>query len=341
MNYIDCSDDIRSYHDDDVKLSEETRKKLRGHRNANRDRLKENLKEKKKPAPLRFQKQGSYAMRTTIQHPANDYDIDDGVVFAKADFKGERGAEMSALDARKMVGKALEDDRFSKQPEVLKNCVRVYYNEGYYVDVPVYRESGAEGAEVREIASADWRESDPAAINDWFEKRVAARKSSDDDADTQLRRLVRLLKRYATSRESWNLPSGFILTILTDESYSYFDQREDRAFYNLIVAIRSRLRTNLVVRNPVQDEILTKEDPDPKMVALRDRLGEAITTLEVLNDPKVTRREALKAWAKVFNTDHFDDEIEGDDGDTEAMSVVVGASTPAAAVHKEGGGRFG
>lgn len=341
MNYIDCSDDIRSYHDDDVKLSGDTRKKLREHRNANRDRLKDNLKEKKKPLPLRFQKQGSYAMRTTIQHPANDYDIDDGVVFAKGDLKGERGAEMAALDVRKMVCKALEDDRFSKQPEVLKNCVRVYYNEGHHVDVPVYRESGAAGAELRELASADWRESDPEAINQWFKDRVDAKKSTQDDDDTQLRRLVRLLKRYSSSRESWNLPSGFILTVLANEAYSLFDTREDRAFYNLIVAIRNRLRTDLVVRNPAQDEILTKEDPDPKMVALRDRLSEAITTLQVLFDAKVTRKEALKAWAKVLNTDYFDPQIEAAEEGVEEASVVVGASAPAFAVHKDGGGRFG
>jgi hypothetical protein len=342
MHYVDCSDDIRGYHDADVKISEDTRKKLRGHRNANRDRLKENLKEKKKPTPLRFQKQGSYAMRTTNQHPGNDYDIDDGVVFAKADLKGERGGEMSALDARKMVCKALEDDSFSKKPEVLKNCVRVYYSEGHHVDVPVYRESGSSGAEVCEIASADWRESDPAEINRWFDDQVAKKKSTNDDDDTQLRRLIRLLKRYTNSRESWNLPNGFILTVLTDEVYYAFDSREDRAFYNLIVAIRNRLKLNLVVRNPVQDEVLTKEDPDPKMVALRERLDEAITTLQVLFNSKVTRKEALKAWAKVFNTDYFDGEINADEEEASARaSVVMGSSAPSFAVHKEGGGRFG
>lgn len=341
MNYIDCSDDIRGYHDDDVKISADTRTKLRGHRNANRDRLKENLKEKKKPAPLRFQKQGSYAMRTTIQHPGNDYDIDDGVVFAKADLKGERGGEMSALDARKMVCKALEDDSFSKKPEVLKNCVRVYYAEGHHVDVPVYRESGAEGAEICEIASSDWRKSDPADINEWFEDQVALKKSSNDDDDTQLRRLVRLLKRYTNSRESWNLPNGFILTVLTNEAHLSFEAREDRAFYNLLVSTRNRLRFNLVVRNPVQDEILTKDDPDPKMVALKEKLDEAITTLQVLFDPKVTRKEALKAWAKVFNTDYFDSEINADEEESARASVVMGSSTPSLAVHKDGGGRFG
>lgn len=187
-------------------------RKLREHRNANRDRLKENLKDNENPSPLRFQKQGSYAMRTTIQHPANDYDIDDGVVFAKADLTGARGAEMTPLDVRKMVCDALKDDRFSQQPEVLKNCVRVYYNEGHHVDVPVYRESGAEGSELCEIASSIWRESDPAEINDWFDGQIVNKKSERDDDDTQFRRMVRLRKRYTGSRDSWNLPTAVQLS---------------------------------------------------------------------------------------------------------------------------------
>lgn len=335
----DCAKDIRSYHDDDVKLSEATRAKLRENRNANRDRLKDNLKEKKKPAPLRFQKQGSYAMRTTIQEANNTYDIDDGAIFAKSDIVGDRGGDMTALDARQMVCDHLKDKRFNKKPEVLKNCVRVYYNEGHHVDVPVYRESGDEKSGFKcEIASSDWRESNPADINEWFDKQLKAKRSDQDDTDHQMRRMIRLLKRYATSRASWNLPSGFILTILLDEKYSAFDDRDDRCFYNLIVAIKSRLHGSLVVKNPVQEEILTKDAPDPKMKLLREKLEEAIEKLKVLFDGKCTRKQALKAWADVFNTDYFDTDIE--ECDSKASFVVTG-DQPNQPVHKAGGGRFG
>ncbi len=336
---IDCAQDIRNYHDDAVKLSEETRKKLRANRNANRDRLKANLTASEKPSPVRFQKQGSYAMRTTIQEADNAYDIDDGVVFKKDDLNGARGGEMSSLDARQMVCDALQDRRFSRKPEVLKNCVRVHYNEGYHVDIPVYREIGEEQTGFTcEIASSEWRESDPAEINDWFDRQLATKRATQEDDDHQMRRMIRLLKRYAKSRPSWNLPSGFILTILADEQYLAFDERDDRAFYNVIVAIRARVRANKEVRNPVQDELLTKGTPDPQMVALEDKLGEAIGTLHVLFDAKCTRTQALKAWAKVFNTDFFDGAI-SDAGSS--ASIVVGTETPTAPVQKSGGGRFG
>lgn len=335
----DCAQDIRNYHDDDVKLSDEMRKTLRKNRNTNRDRLKDNLKEKKKPQPLRFQKQGSYAMRTTIQETDNAYDIDDGAVFRKKDIRGERGGDMSPLEARQMVCDAMQDKRFKKKPEVLKNCVRVHYDEGHHVDIPVYRESGDVNTGLKcEIASSEWRESNPAEINDWFAGQVEKKKSDKDDDDPQFRRMIRLVKRYATSRPSWNLPNGFILTILVDEQYATFDDRDDRCFYNLISAIKGRLQGSLVVKNPVQNEVLTKKDPDPKVVDLRDKLGEAIEKLKVLFNSRCTRSKALKAWADVFNTDYFDAKIE--ESNSKAPFVITG-SQPSQPVHKAGGGRFG
>ena len=336
---FDCSQDIRSYHDDAVKISDDTRRTLRENRNTNRDRLNDNLKEKEKPRPVRFQKQGSYAMRTTIQEENNAYDIDDGAIFLKEDLKGERDGEMSALQARQMVGEALKDKRFKKQPEVLKNCVRVYYDEGHHVDVPVYRRTGDnESNYTHEIASSGWKGSSPADINEWFDDQIEKKKSDRDDDDPQMRRMIRLLKRYATSRGSWNLPSGFIITILLDEKYLAFDEREDRCFYYLIVAVKDRLHFSLTVKNLVQDEILTKGDPDPKMKALREKLEEAIDKLKVLFEHNCTRTKALKAWADVFNTDYFDADI---DAAESKSSFVVRGGQPSEPVHKAGGGRFG
>ena len=54
------------------------------------------------------------------------------------------------------------------------------------------------------------------------------------------------------------MPSGFVLTVLTDEKYWTFDERDDRAFYNLLKALKSRLDYNLVVRHPVLSENLTE-----------------------------------------------------------------------------------
>ena len=55
------------------------------------------------------------------------------------DLVGERGAEMTSLQARQMVRDAVDDGKFKQAPEVRSNCVRVLYEAGYHVDLPVYR----------------------------------------------------------------------------------------------------------------------------------------------------------------------------------------------------------
>src|SRR3546814_8511986 len=94
---FDCTKDVRAFHNQEVTLPAEEQKAMRDRRDANRTRLRNGLEKAKKPAPIEFVKQGSYAMKTMIVHPDNDYDIDDGVYFDKADLVGERGAEMTSL----------------------------------------------------------------------------------------------------------------------------------------------------------------------------------------------------------------------------------------------------
>ncbi len=134
---IDCSTEITGFYNKHVRLTKEEVKNLAGYRDANKNRLENGLKKKELPLPARHINQGSYAMRTINQHPNNDYDIDVGVVFKKEDLVGSQGGDKTALEARKMVCDAVQDDKFKKPPEVRNNCVRVHYNEGYHVDMPV------------------------------------------------------------------------------------------------------------------------------------------------------------------------------------------------------------
>src|SRR5712692_270612 len=109
---IDCSEEMLSYHDDEVTLPQAVRTSMRDRRDANRTRTKSGLEDQDKPKPIEFCTQGSYAMKTMVQHPDNDYDIDDGIYFEKVELVGARGAEMSSLDARQMVRDAVDDGSF-------------------------------------------------------------------------------------------------------------------------------------------------------------------------------------------------------------------------------------
>ena len=91
------------------------------------------------------------------------------------DLVGERGAEMSSLQVRQMVRDALDDGSFKTAPEVRKSCVRVYYEAGFHVDVPIYRRVTSKDvwgneSHHHELASSDWKRSDARHVTDWFEK---------------------------------------------------------------------------------------------------------------------------------------------------------------------------
>src|SRR5260370_20191228 len=119
---FDCASDVLGYHDNEVTLAQAEQTAMRARRDANRDRLKKGLKDKNNPAIREFFSQGSYAMKTMVQHAGKKYDIDDGVYFAKETLVGDRGAEMSALQVRQMVRDALDDGSFKTPPEVRNHC---------------------------------------------------------------------------------------------------------------------------------------------------------------------------------------------------------------------------
>lgn len=327
---IDCSAEMGNFHADEVRLPEPERAEMRDRRAANQKRLKSGLASKDKPAPKRFVKQGSYAMHTMVQHPEKDYDIDDGAVFAKTDLVGPRGGDMAAVDAREMVREALDDGSFKTPPVTKTNCVRVLYDAGYHVDVPVYREfEDAAGKTCIELAGAEWRRSDPTELNTWFNQAVID-KSPDAVEGRQMRRIVCLLKAFARSRKTWNLPSGLIQSVLADEQYIKRDGRDDEALYDAMKAIHTRLLVTLQVYNPVdRTEELTKGGDDPKARELRDRLKWAVDRLLPVKAGTCTKNEALKRWNEVFGTNYFGKYLTDEKPDSSAQKIAKAVAVAA------------
>lgn len=340
-----CHDDILAYHDKKVTLPKSEQDEMRRRRETNRSRLRNGLERDNEPAPSEVQTQGSYAHRTMVQDPNRDYDIDDGVYFWKDDLKGPNGGDKTARDAKEMVRKALHDDRFKISPDSRQNCVRVYYDAGYHVDVPVYRKvktcvHGGEEVHV-EIASTDWKTANPVAVTRWFTESNDLR-SPDATNGRQLRRQVRLVKAFARSRESWrsSIATGFtITTLIANECYCASASREDEALYHTMVAMRNRLSSNLGVAHPTVDgEMLTSGPGDGRTKFLCERLSWAVNELAVLCRPNCTRVQALKAWDKVFDTTFFGDRV-GDQRTKELVTAVVGVRG-GPAVDRRGGGRY-
>lgn len=348
----DCHKEVLKYHNHNVTLPQSEQQEMRDRRDTNRKRLKDGLAKDKQPVPKDFQSQGSYAHRTMVQHPDKDYDIDDGVLFDMVDLKGPRGGDLSPNDAKNVVRNALQYGRFTVPPAVRTNCVRVYYDKGYHMDVPVYREVVTEDHAGEEhvhweIASSEWKVADPKGVTEWFQTENQ-KQSPDTENGRQLRRVVRLMKAFARSRSAWKdrIASGFMISVLVVEQYKPDAGREDQALYDTMVAIRDRLQWNLEVAHPVvEGDYLTKGPDDGKAKFLREKLDWAMEKLDVLSDSTCTNEQALKAWDTVFSTDFFIGELSDDDtstkGGASAASVgLLNAGQPKVPVDKRGGGRY-
>lgn len=337
-----CHKDIVSFHNDEVTLRQSGQTEMRERRDSNRTQLKSGLKRDDEPEPGNQTSQGSYAMRTMVQDVDSDYDIDDGVYFSKSDLVGPRGGDRTPADAKEMVRKAVHRESFKRAPDVRTNCVRVYYEQGYHVDLPVYR-SFEEGDEtVYELASTRWKQSDPQKVTSWFSD-TNIELSPDEENGRQMRRVTRLLKKYSKSRSSWKsrIASGFAISKLVTEEYLADEDREDESLYQTMLRIRNRLEYNLEVRHPVLDEYLTSDSDDAKTRFLKEKLTEALDTLNPLFDPDCTQKEARKAWGKVFSTSYFDElpadeESEGSHRAASNFGILI-AGNNSDVVDKRGG----
>ncbi len=331
----DCSKELLKFYDKHVKLSAEDQKKLADYRDTNIDRVKKGLKDSAKPSPIKFINQGSYAMDTIIQHPENDYDLDIGIQFNKVDLVGPKGGEYSAKEARDMVCEAVQDKRFNKAPEVRLKCVRIYYNEGYHIDMPIYREyENALKETIIEIAGSDWEETNPEAVTKWFSDAVI-NKSPDTSNGRQMRRIVRLIKCWAQNKVS-NKPSGFIISKLVDEKYISADGRDDESLYKTLSAIYNRLMYDKNVYHPVLNGTLISEGKEKAVKSMYERLESSLKILDDLNDANCTKQTALKAWKKFFGHDYFDSLIK----EYSDSLISVASVVPSSPVEKQGGERF-
>ncbi|MEJ2376112.1 MAG: hypothetical protein P8Y71_12090 [Pseudolabrys sp.] len=325
-------------------MSDDDRADIYGKAKTNRKRLKNGLARNESPKAIGSRTQGSYAMRTMIQNDRGDYDVDDGVYFSLDSLKDENGVGMSAPDARKMVSDGLQDDQFSDPPEPRNNCVRVYYKqEGYHVDVPVYREIRGkdlftgEDKKSYEIAAGDkWRTSDPLANTKWF-KDENKRRSQDATAngnDGQFVRIVRLVKAFARSRAGWSnkISSGFAISKLVSDHFVQSDGRDDAVFRQTLKNIAATLAWNDAIKHPVLDENIA-ETGDEKTKFLKEKIEENLEHLDVLDKVDCSHDEAMKAWDNLFYTDWFSKQP-----DPSKKSQVEMASGPA--VIKQGETRY-
>lgn len=302
-----------------VRLGTDEKNKLAEYRDINVGRLKDGfdkIGEKDKTQynmPNETCNQGSYAMNTLNQHPDNDYDIDVALIFRKDDLPSE------PVSAREHIARAFCEagGNFNKDPEARKNAVTVWYADGYHIDFAIYRSRvDAFGGETIEHAGADgWVTRDPMETTNWFNKKVKDQSPSKLLGATtetdQMRRIVRLVKAFCRSRQSWSLPGGMIISALVAECYVPDYYRDDVSLFKTMKAIRDRLLVNMEVANPVYAgrSLTDREKYKTQVKRLKEKLDWAISKLDVLEKNTCTQGQALSAWNSVFAHTFWGDAI--------------------------------
>ena len=308
--------DFTAFYEQHVRLGKTLRDDLAGKRDLNLTRLTNGLAKlsietgRSHPNWSSWMNQGGYAMKTLNHDPAdaNDYDIDVAVIFKKDDLPG------SPLDARKRVCEALAKSgaNFSKDPEARMNAVTIYYADGYHIDFAVFRTFQEYGETRFEHASTEWKARNPAEVTNWFHKQVESFSPRANGLigiqpavqPEQLRRMVRFVKWFCRSRPSWSLPGGMVVSALVAnvDVYRPSSSRDDRAFYDTLVALRDRLSLDCRVWNPVDGtELTARTEVLNQVERLRDRLNEHIPKLDILFRHNCTREQARSAWDWCFN----------------------------------------
>lgn len=304
---------LNEYYNSELRLKKVESDKLREYKRLNIERVKSgidaiNAEEYKSFPYPEVVEQGSIPMHTANNHPDNDYDIDVALIFPSSEVSN------SALEVRKLVEKALKKNsgNFSREPEARTNAVTVWYAEGYHVDFAIHRKSSSIWGETIEHGGADWTERDPRAITTWFNDAVSSSAPYSLFGDVsveldQLRKIVRLLKRFAKSRSSWSLPGGLVISALAVECFISDAHRDDVALYKTIVSIRDRLKYNKSVLNPVDSshQLTYKKQYINEVTRFYEKLEKAIEKLSVLDDASCTEEQALKAWKWFFNSDFW------------------------------------
>jgi hypothetical protein len=311
---FDLHSEIYKFYRDRVRLTSEQRSELAGYRNTNYERLKTGLDKLEYPRPVRKCDQGSYAMHTTNQHPENEYDIDSAIIFDKDDLPS------SPLDARRRIESAMKEGggNFSQPPEARTNAVTVWYQEGYHVDLAIHRRYfDGLGNEIIEHAGVEWTQRDPMDITNWFNNLVVSLSPSKDNGATvasgQMRRIVQLLKMFAKSRKSWNLPSGLVIsTLVGKECYRPNYYSDEKALYETIISLHNRLQASIEVKNPVDDtQLFTyKSEYTNQVINLRDQLKTSLDWLEPLLSSDCDKESAVKVWKQFFRHEYWDELLE-------------------------------
>ncbi len=196
-------------------------------------KFKDHFGDEFQSANIRFIDQGSYAIKTTINHGNKAYDIDIATILDLDITKYSNPVEI-----KKIARDALKST--NRNPEIKGPCITVKYTkqgeEKYHIDFPVYAKHNgllylARGHEFSNEDNREWEPADPEGLNEYFKiqnLQLDGLNLGDEEKQqrNQKRRLIRYIKwwkaeKYANSPSDYEVPPSISLTLLVCRYFKY------------------------------------------------------------------------------------------------------------------------
>lgn len=304
-----CHGLFQSFHEE-ISIGTTKINKVTNSKNGLRKRIRNWFKENHPDYVPKFYIQGSMKMKTGIRTKDDICDLDDGVYFF-------REPDVTATTLQKWVCEAV-DGYTDTASEHRKKCIRSIFVNDYEIDHPVYYKVD-EKEYCLAIKSTGWRDDDPKAMVDWFNKKK--------DKEGRLIRLVKYQKAWCDNIRNY-MPSGLAMTILTSNALEkiVLNERDDISLKDILNEIKKSLddKFECIVPATPKDNLFEHYDSTRRsnfMTALKNFADDADKAVKEDNQLK-----ASKLWQKHLG-DRFPD---GEDKKEESKlrsSVAAGAAT--------------
>lgn len=249
---------------------------------------------------VRWEKQGSYALRTIIQpvRPRNEFDADILLIV-------EKDGNKPASYIEDLYDTLKESDRYKDKLELGNRAVTVQYSGQCHVDLVSCVEDNGKYY-VCPRSEDDLEETDGTALQDWFNERNRVTKGN-------LKRVVRILKHLRDHKSNFQAPS-VILTVLAGETIRNVDKDSERVstVADTLTTVLERISDRLkesddipVIKNPGNPGLVLNTPREPNQYDyFRKQINAHAKTARRALDEK-NRTNSLKIWKRLL--DDFDD----------------------------------
>lgn len=205
--------------------------------------------------------QGSYKNHTVIRpvRMGEEFDVDVGVyLFCNAEEEGLQSSDVKSLN-REILEWFTQHNKEVKLEDSKNSCERLSYPTSFHIDIPLYYIDETSGVCRLATQNEGWIDSDPKALQDWFDDTVAHLKPPQL---ARLRRVIKYLKSWIALKwkdEKGRIPS-VALTVLV-ATYYVDSPDDDDAFIETALRVLDYILENDTLESPVNgDDLFGFED---------------------------------------------------------------------------------